>query len=531
MPFVANFSPSGLLFASPLFFSQLIHSERLILSSTAISKLLCFTPSQPGTNTKNKDASGVFHTYSFPLQAGYDMEKPFLNPIYDIVLLCVGDSLAIVFGFPRERKTPADETGNAELRLERFFTAEKFLQFFNQYFTMDAGDEGNSVSGNDTIVKMQQRLTKQMEILCFTGSQLNINSKIESGSTEFEDALLVLNSVEEFFYNNHMLSSSTLRRKKKGAPRTNNNQQSVPLNDFYANFLNAVDDDEIANERNEPLDLAGENSGVAKKKKKKLTSKMKKGTSNSVVSLIMLCCGKGKNSQAKLLSSEIRDADSFTLEDHPSSVRNSSVLSLENSVSSSVKNSNAISFLPLPLLFIYLASMVTRDELKCFLPFSSLNESVHSLFWNVRHLAEVEEENKKGKSKTKDNGNTTTTGEQGVSTLTRNNNATVLGQYSVSFFRPQMSHATVSSQGATLFSNQPTFASPHTMYRVVHLPNRLLYYFSADRVYNRQHIGEKHPEEEETGKKGAKPKQTDEKGSKTCLPAPRSRPCTTASIR
>ncbi|GET91575.1 hypothetical protein, conserved [Leishmania tarentolae] len=101
-PLVAVYSPSGLLFASAKFFMLLSHEEQVLLSAAAIDRLARYAgPRSLWRSHSGAEAADALSWVSWPMRMGKTPGKPSGEVVMDVLLISVGDALALCLAFPR----------------------------------------------------------------------------------------------------------------------------------------------------------------------------------------------------------------------------------------------------------------------------------------------------------------------------------------------------------------------------------------------------------------------------------------------
>lgn len=198
-PMVAAYSPSGLLMASTSYRTCFSHEEHMLLAAAAVDRLCRFASSLPPTSPDNEHAryADVLHWISWPMRVGSNPVAPTLTPatpIVDVLLLTVGDALALYVCFPRTLNSASARTSStaspavaAALSLQEM---ERFLE--RTVASADAGDIPSLQGGPSSSPLRLLRPATLADSLAYVCTH-----STKPYTPAFHDALFVATAVEE----------------------------------------------------------------------------------------------------------------------------------------------------------------------------------------------------------------------------------------------------------------------------------------------------------------------------------------------
>ncbi|KPA84815.1 hypothetical protein ABB37_01294 [Leptomonas pyrrhocoris] len=221
-PMLAAYSPSGLLIASASFRRALGHEEYMLLSAAAIDRLTRFTPPPPCHDTAcgngRRRCADLLRWTSWPMRVGEAIrttQQPSPTAsIVDVLLLTVGDALAICVCFPRVSFNGEEEVSPAVATALSFEGVQQLLER-----TVTIADERDSAGrqGNTPLLPLlRSSLMDSLVHACAHSTA--------PYTPAFHDALFVATAVEEalgsLHFNDGTHSSALLCAANTGVKET-----------------------------------------------------------------------------------------------------------------------------------------------------------------------------------------------------------------------------------------------------------------------------------------------------------------------
>ncbi|KPI83682.1 hypothetical protein ABL78_7276 [Leptomonas seymouri] len=213
VPMMAAYSPSGLLIASASFRRSLGHEEFMLLSAAAVDCLARFTrPSPPSSRAANGKGparyADVFRWTSWPMRLGERtlraQELISEAQIVDVLLLTIGDALAVCMCFPRVSRSDAAEVSPA---VAAALSLDGVQQLLERTVASVSDSDSTSRQGSPLLLPLLSTSLMDSLVYACTHSTMPFNPV-------FHDALFVATAVEEalgsMHLDNGLLSSSLL---------------------------------------------------------------------------------------------------------------------------------------------------------------------------------------------------------------------------------------------------------------------------------------------------------------------------------
>jgi hypothetical protein len=374
-PMVAAFSPSGLLTASSSFRRSMSHADQLLLSAAAVDRLIRFRASSAqlaGSTEKGMRCADVLRWTSWPLRTSGSVCQ-----LVDVLLLTVGDALAICMCFPRA--TMRDGTSNESPAVVTALSSQGVQQLLERTV---AAAGSSKAAGRQANALLSPSLMDSLVFAC--------THSTKPYTAAFHDALFATTAVETVLNQISCSDESTVAGTREQGLKSGTNV--VAAAELHQPLLFRAEGQQWQQQHFGPTVMTSNSTG---KPANPATSNSKsRGGFFKLLACLPIHKGRGSSSASSSAAQKACMAESvrqFDVHLHllESSVNDATISTLQRSgtgMALAGKSPMAtLLSLPLECMLCYVAAVVTRNEAGVL---RSMHEmGLHSFFYLQQSVA------------------------------------------------------------------------------------------------------------------------------------------------